>query len=88
MLAKLTLAVPDNPEVWFDLAGVQALLKKEKESIASLAEALQGSAKRLAQNPKAPNLQSNALVDPRFNAFRQSPDFQRIIATPAVASTK
>lgn len=80
-LSRITQLVPDNPEVWFDLAGIQALLKKETQAIDSLRFALEGSAKRLAKDPQAPNLHSNALVDSRLNNIRQSPGFQRLIAS-------
>jgi hypothetical protein len=43
--------------------------------------ALEASAKRLAKDPKAPNLHSNALIDSRLNNIRQSPGFQRLIAS-------
>ena len=87
-LTKVTQLHPTNPEVWYDLGIVQALLQKEKDSIASLQQALERSAKRLAENPNAPNLHSNVMVEPRLNAIRQSPDFQRLIAQPPTANAK
>lgn len=79
-LSRIAQSSPDNPEVWFDLAGVQALQKKETQAIDSLRVALAGSTKRLAKDPNAPNLHTNALVDSRLNNIRQSPAFQRLIA--------
>ncbi len=79
-LARLVKLAPDNPEAWFDLAGIQAALGKKTEGIASLSESLKQSAQRLAKNPKAANLYGNALTDPRFNGIRQSPEFQKLLA--------
>ena len=80
-LTRIAKASPDSPEVWFDLAGVQAMQKRETQAIDSLRVALEASAKRLAKDPKAPNLHSNALIDSRLNNIRQSPGFQRLIAS-------
>jgi tetratricopeptide (TPR) repeat protein len=80
-LSRIAKTSPESPEVWFDLAGVQAIQKKETQAIDSLRLALDASAKRLAKDPRAPNLHSNALVDWRLNNIRQSPAFQRLIAS-------
>jgi hypothetical protein len=80
-LSRIAKSSPESPEVWFDLAGVQAMQKKETQAIDSLRVALEASAKRLAKDPKAPNLHSNALVDSRLNSIRQSPGFQRLVAS-------
>jgi thioredoxin-like negative regulator of GroEL len=80
-LARLTKAQPDTPEVWFDLAVVQARQQKETQALDSLRFALQGSEKRRAKDSNAPNLYSNALTDPSFNTIRQSPAFQKLVAS-------
>ncbi|HKP37844.1 MAG TPA: tetratricopeptide repeat protein, partial [Pyrinomonadaceae bacterium] len=80
-LGRLTKATPDTPEVWFDLAVVQARQQKETEAIDSLRTALEGSARRRAKDSNAPNLYSNALSDPSFNNIRQSPAFQKLVAS-------
>jgi thioredoxin-like negative regulator of GroEL len=79
-LVKLVKISPDNPEAWFDLAGVQALQNKPKDAVGSLRESLTRSAQRLEKNPGSPNLFSNAQTDPRFNGLRQSPEFQQVLA--------
>ena len=79
-LSRIARTQPNSPEVWFDLAGVQALQNKETQAIDSLRVALNASAKRLAKDSNAPNLHSNALVDSRLNSIRQSPAFQQLIA--------
>ncbi len=80
-LSRLTKVSPETPEVWFDLAVVQARQQKETQAIDSLRMALDGSNKRRAKDPSAPNLHSNALTDASFNSIRQSPGFQRLIAS-------
>jgi thioredoxin-like negative regulator of GroEL len=79
-LARLVKVAPENPEAWFDLAGIQALLNNPTGAIAALRESLQRSAQRLAREPTALNLYSNALTDPRFNAVRPRPEFQQLMA--------
>ena len=52
---------------------------KSAEAIDSLRTALQQGAKRLATEPKAPNLYSNALGDGRFAALRPLPEFTKVL---------
>ena len=79
-LALLVKLSPDNPEAWFDLAGVQAINNRAPEALASLRTSLQLSAKRRVQNSNAANLYDNAGTDPRFTPLRQKPDFERLMA--------
>ena len=79
-LALLVKITPDNPEAWFDLAGVQALGGKPPDAVQSLRTSLQLSAKRLAQNSNSINLYSNAAADARFGAIRQTPEFLKMMA--------
>ncbi|HTD85451.1 MAG TPA: tetratricopeptide repeat protein, partial [Candidatus Binatia bacterium] len=80
-LTRLTKAQPDTPEVWFDLAVIQARQQKETQAIDSLRMALERSDERRVKDSNAPNLYSNALTDPSFNNIRQSPAFQRLVAS-------
>jgi len=50
-LDRLVKISPDNPEAWYDLAGIQALQNKQKDAIASLRESLTRSRQRLEKNP-------------------------------------
>ncbi len=79
-LTRLVQVAPDNAEAWFDLAGVQALARKNAPALQSLHQALALNARRLAANPKAPNLTNNAAADPRFSALRALPEFQKLVA--------
>jgi tetratricopeptide (TPR) repeat protein len=79
-LARLLQVSPDNPEAWFDLAGIQAMMSKSNEAISALREALKRSKQRLTTNPAAANLYANAQNDPRFNALRPSQPFQQVLA--------
>ncbi len=78
-LAKLVKLNPENPEGWFDLAGIQAVMNKQPQAVESLREALRKNASRSRQDKTAPNLYTNALTDPRFGTLRQSPEFQSLI---------
>jgi tetratricopeptide (TPR) repeat protein len=79
VLEKMAKLMPNEPEVWFDLAGVKANVGKPAESLKSLAQALDLSRQRLATNPGAHDLQAEARKDARFNAVRQSPEFQKLV---------
>jgi tetratricopeptide (TPR) repeat protein len=79
-LQKLVKVLPDSPEVWFDLAGVQMSLNQAAQAVASLKQPLQLNAKRLQTNPKASNLFANVQNDARFAPLRNMPEFQQILA--------
>ena len=78
-LEKLTQLMPEEPEAFYDLAALKVTLGKPTDSIPSLGKALDLSAKRLVKNPKARDLLAEARKDPRFNALRNSPEFQKIV---------
>ena len=77
-LRKLTVVAPNNPEVWYDLAGAEVVLGKPGEAVQSLQRSLTLSDQRLALNPKASNLHVMAANDPRFTALRPMPEFQQL----------
>lgn len=79
-LEKLVQIMPDSPEAWYDLAAFKSNLGKPAEALPALRKAIELSAKRLAANPKATNLQAKAKTDDRFIALRQSPEFQRLFS--------
>jgi Flp pilus assembly protein TadD len=79
-LRKLVTLIPDNPEIWYDLAGSQASQRKVAEAVESLRLAIQFSNRRLATNPGATNLQVRAAGDDRFQSLRGQADFQSLIA--------
>ncbi|MDB6054065.1 MAG: hypothetical protein JWN25_1588 [Verrucomicrobiales bacterium] len=78
-LVHLTQAAPDNPEAWYDLAAVQAMRGKNPGAVDALKRSISLSNQRLLKNPSAPNLISNAAVDPRFNNVKATPDFQALL---------
>lgn len=78
-LEKLVALSPQDPEAWFDLAGVQIILGNSNASMKSLREALTQSAQRRTTNPAARDLSQDAANDPRFAALRQTPEFQKIL---------
>jgi tetratricopeptide (TPR) repeat protein len=80
-LEKMTNIIPGEPEIWYDLAAIRASTGKQDESLKSLAQALDLSAKRRMTNPQARDLLSETRKDVRFNPVRQSPEFQKLVPT-------
>jgi thioredoxin-like negative regulator of GroEL len=78
---RLAQMMPDNPEVWFDLAGAQAAGGKSADALQSLGVSLQLSRRRLAADPRASNLVQQAAVDPRFAGHRLLPAFQQLLGS-------
>ncbi|HEY5914901.1 MAG TPA: DUF2723 domain-containing protein [Verrucomicrobiae bacterium] len=79
-LERLVKLSPDSPEAWYDLAGMKANLRKDKEALGALSQALNLNAQRLHREPGARNLVTNLAIDQRFAGLRQSPDFQKLIS--------
>ena len=78
-LKKLVTRMPENPEAWYDLAGVQIILNLPAEAISSVRKALENSAKRLETNPSAANLYANLSNDTRFAGLKETPEFQALL---------
>ena len=78
-LVRLVQLVPENPDVWYDLAAIQAVLGKRQTALPSLKQAMQLNTQRLARDPKAKDLAAEAARDDRFGPLRQSPEFQQIV---------
>ena len=79
VLNKLAQLEPDRAEVWFDLAGMQAMLSKTNEAMQSLEKALALYRKRPEKTPGASDLPAIAAQDPRFAALRQNPNFTKLL---------
>jgi thioredoxin-like negative regulator of GroEL len=78
-LERLTKVMPASPEGWYDLAVLKSGLGKPTEALTALRKALDLSAKRLQQDPKARDLLANARKEERFGPLRQSPEFQKLV---------
>lgn len=78
-LSRLTRISPDNPEAFYDLAGVQALLGKPTNALETLRKALELNAARLKADPKAKDLKAEVWKDGRFNALRSNPEFIKLM---------
>ncbi len=78
-LKRLLKLLPESPEIWYDLAGAQAVQGKQSEALQTLGVALQLDQRRRAADPKAPNLTALAATDPRFQSLRALPEFQRLV---------
>lgn len=81
-LRKLVALMPDQPELWYDLAGAQVYTGQNAEAIASLSTCLTLNRQRLATNAEAVDLQKLAASDPRFQPLRSLPEFQKLVARP------
>jgi regulator of sirC expression with transglutaminase-like and TPR domain len=79
-LLRLVKLMPDNPEAWYDLAGIQATMGKAQDAIRSLTRALQLSNDRLSRQPEAKDLAAIAAKDTRFAGLRGLPEFQRLLS--------
>ena len=79
VLQKIVTLVPDQPEPWYDLAALNTILGRPDQALQSLHQSLDLSARRLKTNPTAHDLLSEARKDPRFNALRNLPEFQKIV---------
>jgi thioredoxin-like negative regulator of GroEL len=78
-LEKLVKVAPDSPEAWFDLAGFKANLRKDKEALPALTQALTLNAKRPDNDPKKNEIVNRARTDERFASIRQTPEFQKLV---------
>jgi tetratricopeptide (TPR) repeat protein len=79
VLEKLAAKLPNEPEPWYDLAALKAMLGKNAEALQNLRTAIDLNNKRLLSNPKASNLVDLARKDRRFDSIRNLPEFQKII---------
>jgi len=79
VLQKLVVIVPDQPEPWYDLAALNAVMGQLDVALQNLGKALDLSAKRLKTNPTARDLLVEARTDHRFDALRNRPEFQKLV---------
>jgi tetratricopeptide (TPR) repeat protein len=79
VIQKIVTLVPDQPEPWYDLAALEAILGKPGPALQSLHKSLDLSAQRLKSNPTAHDLLAEARRDPHFNPLRNLPEFQKLV---------
>ncbi len=79
-LEMLVESIPNEPEVWYDLAVLKATLNKPAEAAEAMRRALDLSNRRLQIDPKAPDLSIYLRNDSRFVPFRNMPEFQQLFA--------
>ena len=80
-LERLVKMPAVGPEAWYDLAVLRASLGKSSEALSALKQALELSAARLKQDPKARDLVQDARKDVRFDKLRKTPDFEKLVPT-------
>ena len=78
-LQKMAALSPGQPEPWYDLAALKAILGKPSESLQDLRTSLDLSAKRRLKDPNAPDLMATSRTDGRFDSLRTTPEFQKIV---------
>jgi tetratricopeptide (TPR) repeat protein len=78
-LEKLATIIPNQPEPWYDLAALNAVLGKPNESLKDLRTCLDLSAKRLQRDPKARDLLAEVRKDQRFTSLHNLPEFQKLV---------
>jgi tetratricopeptide (TPR) repeat protein len=78
-LQKLVSVIPNNPEAWYDLAGVQMLLNMRTQALASLKQSLENNRLRLAADPNSANLYFTVTGDVRFAALRELAEYNQLI---------
>jgi tetratricopeptide (TPR) repeat protein len=79
VLQKIVILVPDQPEPWYDLAALEAVLGKSGPSLQSLHQSLDLSNQRLKRNPTAHDLLNEARKDQHFDPLRNLPEFQKMV---------
>jgi len=79
ILDRATRLNPDQPESWFDLAGVRSSMNKLPEAIAALSSCLDANARRLQLMPAATDLASNIQSDPRLASLRLTPEYRQLM---------
>jgi hypothetical protein len=79
VLKKLVALAPDQPESYYNLAALDAVLGKQEEALQNLRTALDLSAKRLQSNLTAHDLLAEARKDNRFDSLRNLPGFLKIV---------
>jgi tetratricopeptide (TPR) repeat protein len=78
-LQKLAALSPNQPEPWYDLAALKAILGKPGESLQDLRTSLDLSAKRRLKDPSANDLVATSRTDGRFDSVRGLPEFQKLV---------
>jgi tetratricopeptide (TPR) repeat protein len=78
-LEKLAKTIPNEPEPWYDLAALKAVIGKKDEALQDLRTSLNLSAARLRTNSTAHNLLVEARKDQRFDSLTNLPDFKKIV---------
>ena len=80
-LQKIVIVAPEpiRPEAYYDLAALKAVTGDPSNALANLRIAMDLNAKRLQLDPKASDLAATNRLDPRFDALRRLPEFQKIV---------
>jgi tetratricopeptide (TPR) repeat protein len=79
-LEKLARMRPEQPDVWYDLAGIKAFANRPKEAFPALRKAFELSDQRRKLDPKARDLRAEAQTDIKFASLRQAPEFNKLAA--------
>ncbi|HXD00787.1 MAG TPA: tetratricopeptide repeat protein, partial [Verrucomicrobiae bacterium] len=79
---RLVQVSSDVPENWYNLASLESALGQGPDAIKDLRRALEENARRLARDPRAPNLRLKFATDQNFAPITNQPEFQALISAP------
>jgi len=79
-MKRLVILRPDEPEVYYDLAALESVLNQPEDSLKDLKLALDKNKARKTQDPKQQSPGLNPAKDPRFDAVRKLPEFQKLVS--------
>jgi thioredoxin-like negative regulator of GroEL len=78
-IEKMASLAPDQPEPRYSLAVLQTVEGDQTRALENLKRALELSARRLANDPKAIDLLATARTDSRLDRLRALPEFQKLV---------
>jgi tetratricopeptide (TPR) repeat protein len=81
VIEKLTVLAPQQPEPWYDLAALEAVLGKPDQAIQNLTRSLELSSQRLKTNSSARNLLIEVRKNARFESLQKNPAYQKLVSS-------
>ncbi len=76
VVTRLTQALPNNAEPWYNLAAVQSYRGEISQAMISLKKSLDINAAERGKNPKTVDLREHLFQDPMFAPLRETPEFK------------
>ncbi|HZL14195.1 MAG TPA: DUF2723 domain-containing protein [Verrucomicrobiae bacterium] len=79
LLEKFVMLKPNQPEAFYDLAALDAIMGKTNDALQNLQKSVALNNSRLLTNSSARDLLPQIRQDPRFNSIRNLPEFQKLV---------